>query len=79
MSAATLERAREYAEQLTPEEKISLAEHLWATVPADPSIEQAWLEEAERRSKDIDEGKAKLKPWSEIQAELKGHLENRRR
>lgn len=79
MSAATLEKLRQEAETLTPDEKASLAEHLWATLPDDPSIEKAWLEEAERRSKDIDEGKAKLRPWSELQAELKGHLENRHR
>lgn len=79
MSAATLERLRQEAEGLTPDERILLAEHLWATLPDNPSIEQAWIEEAERRSKDIDGGKAKLRPWSELQAELKGHLENHHR
>lgn len=79
MSAAALEKLRQEAETLTIDEKISLAEHLWATLPNDPSIEQAWLEEAERRSKDIDEGKAKLRPWSELQTELKGHLESHNR
>ncbi len=79
MSEATLEKLRQEAETLTPDERISLAEHLFATVPANPEIEKAWLEEAERRSKDIDEGKAKLRPWSELQAELKGHLENHHR
>lgn len=79
MSAATLEKLRREAETLTPDEKLALVEYLWDTLPEDPEIEKAWLDEAERRSKDIDEGKAKLRPWSEMQAELKGHLENHRR
>jgi putative addiction module component (TIGR02574 family) len=77
MSAAILERLRKEAEDLTAEERLSLAEHLWATLPADASVEQAWLEEAARRSRDIDDGKARLKPWAQVQSELKGRLENR--
>lgn len=79
MSRVTLERIQQEAEALTPDEKLSLAEHLWATLPDDPAIERAWLDVAERRSNDIDAGKSKLRPWSELQAELKGHLENTHR
>lgn len=79
MSLATLERIRQEAETLTPDEKLSLAEHLWATLPDDPTVERVWLKEAERRSNDIDTGNAKLRPWTELQTELKGHIENRHR
>ena len=73
-----LEKIRQEAESLTPDEKLSLAEHLWSTLPDDPEIEKAWLVEAQRRSKEIDAGTAKLTPWTELQTELRGHLENNR-
>lgn len=76
MSVTLLEKIRQEAESLTPDEKLSLAEHLWSSLPEDPEIEKAWLEEVQRRSNDIDAGTAKLTPWRELQAELKSHLEN---
>jgi putative addiction module component (TIGR02574 family) len=38
-------------------ERIALADQLYASVPADwqKSVDQAWLEEAERRSAEMDE------------------------
>ena len=79
MSAAALEKLRQEAETLTPHERLSLAEYLWETLPDDPEIEKAWLEEAQRRSREIDGGTAKLTQWTDLQTELKSHLENRNR
>ncbi|MBS0619566.1 MAG: addiction module protein [Spirochaetes bacterium] len=77
MSVGVLEKLRQEAAALTPDEKLSLAEYLWETLPENLEIEKDWLEEAQRRSKEIDAGTAKLTPWIELQAELKSHFENR--
>ncbi len=70
-----LEKICHEEEALTPDEKIILAEHLWSTLPEDPAVEQAWLEEVQRRSKDIDADTAKLTPWIELQAQKIPHYE----
>lgn len=79
MNGTALEKIRREADALTPDEKLSLAEHIWLTLPNDPAIEQPWLKEVQRRSNEIDAGTAKLTLWTELQADLKGNLANRHR
>jgi len=75
MSAALLEKIRKEADTLTPEEKISLAEHLWATIPEDPEIEKAWLAEAEKRTRDFEAGKTGSVAWEDIKSKFESHIE----
>ena len=53
---------------LKPEERIALAETLLTSVDgfASPEIEMAWMEEVERRVKEIETGQAKLIPAEEV-------------
>ena len=47
---------------LSPEERAMLADHLLASLdgPNQKEIDAAWAEEAERRMREIDEGKVEL-------------------
>ena len=42
--------------------------------PADPDVDAAWLEEARRRSREIDEGKVRCVPADEVFASLEASL-----
>ena len=42
--------------QLPAEERVRLADHLLASVSADPEIEDAWIEEVERRLAEVEAG-----------------------
>jgi putative addiction module component (TIGR02574 family) len=75
MSSATLEKLRQEADALTPDERLSLAEHLLATVPANPEIEKAWLEEAKRRSREAEAGKSGYVDWNDVKSKYENHLE----
>ena len=70
MSPAAKVRAE--ALNLSEEERLDLAADLVASVHehVDPSWEAAWLVECNRRMDEIDSGKAKTIPWSEVKAEI---------
>jgi hypothetical protein len=42
--------------------------------PADTNVEQAWLEEVQRRSRELDEGTVKPIPGDEVFAKLRADL-----
>jgi len=42
--------------------------------PADPDVDAAWLEEAQRRSRGIDQGKVRCVPADEVFARLEASL-----
>ena len=42
--------------------------------PPDPDAESAWLEEVQRRSRELDEGSVKAIPAKEVFAKLRGRL-----
>ena len=42
--------------------------------PPDPDAEAAWLEEIQRRSRELDEGSVKAIPAKEVFAKLRGRL-----
>ena len=54
--AAPLEKIEAEALQLSIEERVRLADRLLASVSADPSIEEAWVEEVERRLAEVEAG-----------------------
>jgi putative addiction module component (TIGR02574 family) len=57
--------------QLPERERADLADMLFASVEDRASVEEAWLQEAERRLEEIDRGEVKMVPWEEVQAHLK--------
>lgn len=75
MSTATLEKIRRETETLTPSEKISLAEHLWATLPPNPAHEKLWLEEAKRRALDAKAGKSGYVNWDDVKSKYEKRIE----
>ncbi len=55
------------------EDRVQLIEALKQSLddePVDPSIEQAWLEVAEARLREYEEGKVQAIPWEEVKARL---------
>jgi putative addiction module component (TIGR02574 family) len=60
------------ARQLSPEERVQLAEELLATVhEPDAEVDAAWEEEIRRRIAEVDDGTARLVPAEEVFAELR--------
>ena len=69
----TAQEILEAALKLEPAERELLVEELTASLHngfADPEIEQAWMQEIERRSQEIDAGTAELVDWSDVQARI---------
>ena len=61
------------AQKLSPEERSILALKLLDSVgESEESIERAWSVEIARRIEDIDAGRAKLSPWSEVKKRIFG-------
>jgi len=44
--------------------------------PADPDVQRAWLEEVQRRSRELDEGAVKPIPADEVLARARAELEH---
>lgn len=61
------------ARGLPPEERVQLMVELWDSVsPEDwPQPSDAWMEEVQRRSKLIDEGRMSTAPWSEVKERVR--------
>ena len=67
----------EAALQLPVEEREQLVDELKATLHsgfATEEVEQAWGSEIERRSREIDSGKAVLRDWDEARDEILAEL-----
>lgn len=61
------------AQKLSPEERSILALKLLDSVgESEESIERAWSVEIATRIEDIDAGRAKLSPWSEVKKRIFG-------
>jgi putative addiction module component (TIGR02574 family) len=62
---------------LTPAEKIELADALYMEFPPEPGEwDPEWLAEINRRSDEIDAGIASGRTWDEIKKELDSELKN---
>ena len=61
---------------LTLEDKTELIRTLIAELdgPADPDVERAWLEEAQRRHREVVEGKVQPVPGDHVFANLRARL-----
>jgi putative addiction module component (TIGR02574 family) len=61
---------------LEPKEREQLADCVYESLQKESqeSVDAAWDVEIERRLKEIDEGKAELRPWDETMARLKARF-----
>lgn len=61
---------------LSPEDKVDLVRSLIAELdaPADPNVERAWLETAQRRYRELVDGKVKGVPGPLVFARLRARL-----
>lgn len=60
---------------LEPADKERLLEFLLDDVgPADPAIDRAWLEEVQRRSRELDEGKVTAVSWEQVAVDVRARL-----
>ena len=68
------------ASQLPVTERLQLIDELAATVPDDtpPALSEAWLEEIERRSAEIDAETVTAESWPQIRQRLFDKLDVRR-
>jgi putative addiction module component (TIGR02574 family) len=69
----TVHEILEAALKLGPDERLQLVDQINASLPSDfasKDIEQAWLEEIDRRSNEIDAGTAELVEWSEVRERI---------
>jgi len=73
MSGA-LETLEAQALQLTPEERVQLADRLIASVFEDHDVEEAWAVEVERRIAEIESGRSKLLPATEAIARARAAI-----
>ena len=75
MSTATAEIEAKIRE-LSPDEKADLIRSLIAELdgPPDAGVEAAWLEEAQRRHREIVEGKVRAVPGERVFANLRARL-----
>jgi putative addiction module component (TIGR02574 family) len=69
---ADLERLLAEAMKLSPEERAALAGLLIDSLEqtSDEDWEAAWAMEIAQRLRDLDEGRARLVPWSEVRKRL---------
>jgi putative addiction module component (TIGR02574 family) len=74
--ARALEKIEEEIRSLTAAEKVELLRALIAELdaPADPDVECAWIEEAQRRHRELAEGKVKGVPGERVFENLKSRL-----
>jgi len=77
----TLEEVRDYAMELSLEERSSLAEDLWdsARTAEEREIDEAWEKEIDRRVAEVDAGTATLIPADDVIRELRAKYGKRSR
>lgn len=73
---AVLYELTNQALSLSTDERAILAQRLWESIEGfiDPETEEAWLREAEKRWKEIEEGKVKCIPVEEAMKEARASL-----
>ena len=70
--ARPLSHIQQEIRELSDSEKEALLRQLWEELdgPADADVEAAWLEEVERRAREIDDGRVDLVPADEVFAKI---------
>ena len=75
--AGAVKQILEAALQLPDEDRAQLVDELKATLHsgfATEEVEQAWASEIDRRSQELDSGKAGLRDWDEARDEILAEL-----
>ena len=74
--ARAIEQIEKEIRSLTSGQKVELLRSLIAELdaPADSDVERAWLEEAQRRHRDLIEGKVKGVPGEQVFENLRSRL-----
>jgi putative addiction module component (TIGR02574 family) len=73
--ARKLEEIEADVQALGRDDKERLLEVLLDDVgPADPEVERAWLEEVQKRSRELDEGTVTAVSWEEVAADVRSRL-----
>lgn len=64
------------ASQLSPDDRLRLIDELSSSMPDDqpPQLSQEWLDEIQRRSKEIEEGSVKTESWEDVRARLQSRF-----
>lgn len=70
----TYEQVTAAAMQLSPDERLLLADMLWISVDKPEDVTQSWLEEAERRGEAFERGEMGAVDFDEAIASLKAKL-----
>ena len=60
--------------QLAPEDRVSLADRLLASVSADNEVDDAWSQEAERRLAELEDGTVAAVPLEAAIARARGAI-----
>jgi putative addiction module component (TIGR02574 family) len=74
--ARRLSHIQQEIRELSDSEKETLLRQLWEELdgPGDTDIDAAWLEEIERRAREIDDGAAEVVPADEVFAKIESSL-----
>ena len=59
---------------LSVDERSRLLERLITSLDADPEIQEAWVQEAERRDAEVDSGAVSLVPGEQVLSRLRSDL-----
>ena len=70
----TYQQVAQAAMQLSPDERVDLAEKLWVSVDTPEAIAAAWEEEIARRVAQLEAGEVETVPAEQVIAELRTHL-----
>jgi putative addiction module component (TIGR02574 family) len=70
----TYQQVAHTAMQLSPDERVNLAEKLWISVDTPEDVAAAWDEEIARRIAQLDTAEAETVPAEQVIAELRARL-----
>ncbi len=70
----TYQQVTHAAMQLSPDERVDLAEKLWVSVDTPEAIAVAWDEEIAHRVEKLDAGEIETVPAEQVFAELRARL-----
>ncbi len=73
---STLTDVTEQALALPADDRVVLAQRVWDSVEhfADPAVERAWMDEADRRWREIKEGKVQCVPADDVMKQARDRL-----
>jgi len=76
MTVALKKKAGELVAKLKPEERVELADLLYATLPREYelAVDESWDREIDRRLDDYESGRVKTIPSAQVHAEMRRRL-----